>query len=70
MTVRPIIGHENLASRLATDASALFAKNLTAFIELLSDGEQAALTINTEDEIIAGTLLCHDGAVVHPNLHS
>lgn len=67
---KTIIGHENLATRLATDASALFAKNLTAFIELLSDGEQAALHINTEDEIIAGTLLCRDGAVVHPNLQS
>jgi len=61
-----IIGHENVPSRLPVDASALYAKNLLNFVSLLIDRERQALSIDTEDEIIAQTLLTRDGAVVHP----
>src|SRR5690606_17759981 len=52
-----IIGHENVPSRLPVDASALYAKNLLNFVSLLIDRERQALSIDTEDEIIAQTLL-------------
>jgi len=63
-----IIGHHNVASRLATDASALYAKNLLNFITPLMDSENKTLNIDWEDEIIVGTLLTRDGTIVHERL--
>ncbi len=63
-----IIGHGNVASRLAEDASALFAKNLLNFITPLVDPETKNLAIDWEDEIVKGTLVTRDGKVVHPML--
>lgn len=65
-----ILGHLNVPGRLAADASALYAKNLLNFIEPLVDSESGALSVDWEDEIITGTALTRDGAVVHPNFHS
>ncbi|MCK5041013.1 MAG: Re/Si-specific NAD(P)(+) transhydrogenase subunit alpha [Sphingomonadales bacterium] len=63
-----IVGHYNVPSRLATDASALYSKNLLNFMELLVDGEEKALAIDWEDEIVKGTLMTKDGNVVHETL--
>ena len=63
-----ILGHANVPSRLAEDASALFAKNLVNFLTPLVDPETKELKIDWEDEIITGTLVCRDGKVVHPAL--
>ena len=63
-----LIGHANVPARLAEDASALFAKNLLNFITPLVDAETKSLAIDWEDEIVAGTLVCRDGRVVHPRL--
>jgi len=63
-----IIGHANVPSRIAEDASQLFAKNLVNFITPLVDPETKSLNIDWEDEIIQGTLVCKDGKVVHPRL--
>ncbi|MDA0306886.1 MAG: Re/Si-specific NAD(P)(+) transhydrogenase subunit alpha [Proteobacteria bacterium] len=63
-----IIGHGNVAGRLAEDASQLFAKNLLNFITPLVDAEKKQLAIDWEDEIIRGTLVTRDGKVVHPML--
>jgi len=62
-----IIGHLNVAGRLAATASALYAKNLLAFVEILVDKANKALAINWNDEIVKATLLTKDGALVHPN---
>jgi proton-translocating NAD(P)+ transhydrogenase subunit alpha len=62
-----IIGHANVPSRIAVDASALYAKNLLAFLGLLIDKEKQ-LKIDTADEIIKATLLTRDGTIVHPEL--
>lgn len=64
-----IIGHHNMPSRMAADASALYAKNLLNFVELLVDAESKSLSINWEDEIVKGTLMTKDGAVVHEALN-
>ena len=63
-----IVGFTNVASRLATDASALYAKNLLNFIQpLIETGEAGpALRIDWDDQIITGTCLTRDGKVVHP----
>ncbi len=63
-----IVGHANVPSRMAEDASTLFAKNLLNFITPLVDSETKELAIDWEDEIIQGTLICRDGNIVHPAL--
>jgi len=62
-----IVGHLNMPGRLAATASALYAKNLFAFVETLVDKEKKALAISWDDELVRATLLTRDGAVVHPN---
>ena len=63
-----IVGHANLPGRLAESASNLFARNVLSFLGLLIDGETKSLKIDTEDEIIAGTLVTRDGKLVHANV--
>ncbi len=54
-----IIGHENFPSRIAGDASKLFAKNVFNFVELLINKNNSSIDINLEDEIIKTTLVAH-----------
>lgn len=63
-----IVGHYNVPSRLAADTSQLYARNVLNFLGLLIDKETKELAIDTDDEIIKGTLVTRDGAVVHPSL--
>ncbi|MGI4849760.1 MAG: NAD(P)(+) transhydrogenase (Re/Si-specific) subunit alpha, partial [Janthinobacterium lividum] len=58
-----IIGLPDLATLVAADASALYARNVLDFLKLVVD-DQAALVINREDEIVAATLLCQNGEVL------
>jgi H+-translocating NAD(P) transhydrogenase subunit alpha len=60
--VRILPGHD-LPSEMPSEASALYARNITAFCDLLvHDG---ALSIDLGDEVIAGSLLTHAGGVTH-----
>lgn len=63
-----IIGYENFPSKVAADASKLFAKNVFNFIELFIDKDKKELVIDLEDEIIKATLLTHKNAVTNDNL--
>ncbi len=63
-----IVGHYNVPSRLAADASALYARNLFNLLQLLIDGESKTLAIDWEDEIVKGTCITRDGKIVHPAL--
>jgi NAD(P) transhydrogenase subunit alpha len=60
-----IVGYLNVPGRLAATSSALYAKNLVAFLDLLV--KEKKLNVPWEDEIVKATLLTRDGAVVHPN---
>jgi proton-translocating NAD(P)+ transhydrogenase subunit alpha len=62
-----IVGYLNMPGRLAASASALYAKNLLTFLETMIDKKDKALAVNWDDELIRGTLLTRDGAIVHPN---
>jgi H+-translocating NAD(P) transhydrogenase subunit alpha len=64
-----IIGHVNMPSRIAADASQLYARNLLSFLMLLVD-KDGRLAIDAGDEIVKATLLTRDGAVVNPTLMS
>lgn len=58
-----ILGPVNLASTLAGDSSAMYARNLLNFIQpAIKDGE---LSIDWEDEVFASSVLTRDGQVVH-----
>src|SRR6266404_3304388 len=62
-----IVGHLNVAGRIAASASSLYAKNLFAFLEILVDKKEKALAVKWDDEIVKATALTRDGAVVHPS---
>ena len=61
-----IVGHMNVASRLAAGSSPLFAKNLLNFLTPMIDKDTKALKFDWEDETVSGTLLTRDGKIVHP----
>jgi NAD(P) transhydrogenase subunit alpha len=62
-----IVGYLNVPGRIAATASALYARNLLNFVEILVDRKERKLAVNWDDEIVKATLLTRDGAVVHPN---
>jgi H+-translocating NAD(P) transhydrogenase subunit alpha len=63
-----ILGYTNVAGRLATSASQLYARNLVAFLEIFFDKKTKAFAINWDDELVKATVLTRDGAIVHPNI--
>ena len=59
-----VIGAGGLAATVPTAASAAFARNVSALLlHLVADG---ALAIDLSDEIQAGVVITHEGAVVQP----
>lgn len=62
-----IVGWQNVPSRLAVDASALYARNVLSFLDLLLDAGSGELRSDLSDEILKATLLTHAGAVAHPS---
>jgi H+-translocating NAD(P) transhydrogenase subunit alpha len=57
-----IIPGSHLPSSMPGEASALYARNITAFVELLT-GADGQLHLDRADDIVAGTLLTHDGVI-------
>ena len=62
-----IVGHLNMAGRIAASASSLYAKNLYNFLETLIDKKEKTLAVKWDDEIVKATMLTREGAVVHPS---
>ena len=63
-----ILAYRNVPGRLAASASALYARNLLAFVTPLIGDE--GLRFDWDDEILAATVLTRGGAVVHPRFRS
>ena len=63
-----IVGHRNVPSRLAADASALYARNLFNFLSAFWDKDAGRPVLVEGDEIGDAILLTRGGAVVHPRL--
>lgn len=63
-----IVGEPDLATHVAADASALYARNVLDFLKLIIDKDDrsggAPLVIDREDEIIKATLLCTGGELL------
>ena len=65
-----IVGYRNVPSRIAVDASALYARNLMNFVTLISAKSDGSLAVDWNDDIVRATTLTHQGAVVHPQFLS
>ncbi len=63
-----IVGYLNVAGRIPASASALYARNLYAFVETLVDKDTKTLAVKWDDELVTATDLTRDGKVVHPAL--
>jgi len=63
-----IVGHRNVPSRLAADASALFARNLYNFLSAYWDKEANAPDLPDDDEIVQGIRLTQGGKMVNARL--
>jgi len=63
-----IVGHKNVPSRLAADASALYARNLFNFLSAFWDAEAKTVALPDDDEIVQGVRLTRGGKVVHERL--
>lgn len=58
-----IIGEVNLVSFLGGAASQLYSRNIFALIEYLN--KEGKVVLDLEDEIVKGSLIVHNGQVVH-----
>ena len=59
-----IYGASNITSSISQDASALYAKNLFNFFNLLVNQESNQVDIDWEDEIVVNTLITKDGKII------
>jgi H+-translocating NAD(P) transhydrogenase subunit alpha len=60
-----IFGKLNLPGEVPVNASSLYARNLQAFVEPMIDKEKKTLAINWDDDLVKGTLIARDGAIVN-----
>ncbi len=63
-----IVGHRNVPSRLATDTSALFSRNLYNFVSSFWDKDANAPVFPDDDEIVQGVRVTMGGKVVSERL--
>jgi len=61
-----IVGYTNLASMVAADASALYARNLLDFMKLVIY-KDVKFVIPADDDIVTACLMCRDGQAVRKN---
>lgn len=59
-----LVGHGNIPATVATEASALFARNIFNFLQPQHDAESKTLKLNRDDEMVKPTLIV-DGGVVN-----
>jgi H+-translocating NAD(P) transhydrogenase subunit alpha len=59
-----VVGPTNLPSSMPDHASQLYSKNIQSLLGLMV-GEDGALQLDFEDEIIAGACITRDGQIVH-----
>ena len=59
-----VIAPLDLPSELAFHASQMYARNVTALLELLAP--KGALNVDMEDEIVRGACVTHAGQLLYP----
>ena len=60
-----IIGLRNIPGCYAVSASSMYANNLYNYVDEFWDDEAQGMKLDREDEIIAGSLVTHDGQMVN-----
>ncbi|MEE4287170.1 MAG: Re/Si-specific NAD(P)(+) transhydrogenase subunit alpha [Mariniphaga sp.] len=66
---KTIIGQSNYPAQTPLDASRMFGKNVFNFLKLII-GEEGALNLNFEDEIVKGTCITHKGELYNERVKS
>jgi len=63
----PLMSGANVPAQMPGPASRLYAQNVVNLVTLMtrSDDDGAAFAPDFEDEIVAGSCVTHDGAVLH-----
>jgi NAD(P) transhydrogenase subunit alpha len=59
-----VIGDSYLTSKMSVDASKMFGKNVINFLKLIINKE-GNLNVNLEDDIVKGTIITHQGAIIN-----
>ena len=60
-----IVGLRNIPGRYAVSASSMYANNLYNYVDEFWDDESKGMKLDRDDEIIAGSLVTHDGQMVN-----
>lgn len=60
-----VVGLRNIPGRYAVSASAMYANNLYNYVDEFWDDESKGVKLDRDDEIIAGSLVTHDGQMVN-----
>lgn len=63
-----IVGLSNIEGRVPLAASHMYSANIANFITHFWDAEAKELKLNLEDEILAGCVITHDGAIVNQTI--
>ncbi|HMU82453.1 MAG TPA: Re/Si-specific NAD(P)(+) transhydrogenase subunit alpha [Leptospiraceae bacterium] len=58
-----VIGETNVVSHVAFHASQLYSRNVLALMEVVS--KEGKIALNLEDEIVKGSLITHEGQIIH-----
>ncbi|SIT76557.1 Re/Si-specific NAD(P)(+) transhydrogenase subunit alpha [Pontibaca methylaminivorans] len=61
-----IIGYTDFPSRMANQASTLFATNIRHMLADLTPDKDGRITHDMEDDVIRGATIAHDGEVTYP----
>lgn len=64
-----IIGQSNYPAQMPVDASRMFGKNVLNFLKLII-GEEGALNLNFEDDIVKGTCITNEGEIYNERVKS
>lgn len=64
-----IIGQSNYPAQTPLDASRMFGKNVLNFMKLII-GEEGALNLNFDDDIVKGTCITHNGELYNERVKS
>lgn len=64
-----IVGNSNLPATAPSDASKLYGKNIQNFLALVTSKE-GALNLAWDDDLVKGSCITHDGAIVHERVQS
>lgn len=61
-----VIGYTDYPSRMATQASTLYANNIRHMMDDLTPGKDGTPVVNMEDDVIRGATVTKDGAITFP----